>query len=491
MATKDDEILDFGKKVTRVKHSVRQRLDGFRNLLTGLGTTRDKTMATDFWADDRLQDETLDAMYNGNHIVARIAETVPNEMLRQGFDVTIDADDEDGKAQAAEQSSEVMAAAKSDGLSMCSKFVEAMTWGRLFGGAALVLGADDGAEGESLALPLNEEGIRSFKYMNVIDKRLMHPVKWYDDPTSPNHGKPMTYMITPQINSGGIEEGTGGGLEIHESRMIVFGGAMTTIQRRRENGGWDSSVIQAANTAITQFGTSWQALTHIIADANQAVFKMDGLIDSLAEGDAETVESRMAMLDMNRSVARSVVLDAEHEDFTRHLFHWTGMKEVFEMLILGVSSAAKMPATMLMGQSPDGMNATGQSDIRWFYDSIKSSRALRLEPQLERAIRLLMLSKDGPTGGVLPDSWRITFPPLWQTTPEEDANVRKTQSETDKAYVETGVLLPEEVAMSRFPVTGWSPETTIDLEVRQEVLTLNLEKMEETAGEPETEEVDS
>ncbi len=39
-----------------------------------------------------------------------------------------------------------------------------------------------------------------------------------------------------------------------------------------------------------------------------------------------------------------------------------------------------MPVTILMGQSPAGMNATGESDFRWHYDRIKSRQTLHIAP---------------------------------------------------------------------------------------------------------------
>ena len=55
----------------------------------------------------------------------------------------------------------------------------------------------------------------------------------------------------------------------------------------------------------------------------------------------------------------------------------------------------------------------------------------------------------------------------------EQSALRKTQADMDVAYINAGVLTPEEVALNRFRATGWSAETTIDLEVRQKQLELD------------------
>ena len=90
-----------------------------------------------------------------------------------------------------------------------------------------------------------------------------------------------------------------------------------------------------------------------------------------------------------------------------------------------------------------------------------------LRPKLHRVLQLILRSKEGPTGGQVPDALQITFPPLWQLTPTEEATRRKTVAETDVAYVEAGIVTAEEVAASRFRPEGWSAETQVDMDVRR------------------------
>jgi phage-related protein (TIGR01555 family) len=139
-----------------------------------------------------------------------------------------------------------------------------------------------------------------------------------------------------------------------------------------------------------------------------------------------------------------------------------------------------------MGQSPAGMDATGDSDIRWFYDTIRTKRENDLDPKLRRVHELIMLAKDGPTKGQVPDSWSLQYPSLWQMTPKEEAEIRELQSRTDQVYLVNSVVLPEEIALSRFKPDGWSGETTIDTAARVHMLEADTEATleEEKAKEP-------
>ena len=109
---------------------------------------------------------------------------------------------------------------------------------------------------------------------------------------------------------------------------------------------------------------------------------------------------------------------------------------------------------------------------------------------LEKLTRYIMLSQDGPFGGVELDNWSIQFVPLWQNTEEQEAIVRKIVAETDAIYLDRGVLDPAEVAVSRFGGNRWSMNTEVDLENRnigfdpEEVSELEKEKEAQESPSP-------
>jgi phage-related protein (TIGR01555 family) len=471
----------FGDKIREVA----QRFDGFLNTVTGLGTTRDKAYYNRFQRNRRLSGEELDALYSDDDMAARVCDALPEEELRQGYKLRIEARDEnedvDGTDEAAETAQAVEDAA--DVLDLQSKIIEARVWGRAFGGGVLLLGADDGARGPQMAEPLNEEAIRTFDHINVMDRRFVHALSFYTDPSAPKYGHPKTYLITPQVaDSRSLAEGMAGALEVHESRLVIFGGARTTIRTRQENGGWDQSVLQRMQTVLTQYGVSWDSLSHMLQDASQGVWKMKGYIDALASNDSGVIMSRLDLMDMSRSAVRAVVLDADSEDFERQNYSWSGIKDPFEMLMLRLSSAARTPVTVLMGQSPSGMDATGESDIRQWYDLVSSGRENEVKPALERVLKLVMLAKSGPTNGVEPEAWSVTFPSLWQPTPNEEADIYLKEAQADQIYFDMGAATEDEIALSRF--SGEDAKLQINLEERRENLRIASEEDPEPEPEP-------
>ena len=453
-------------KVERMR-SAAEHTDGFFNRVTGLGTARDKAKFSRFERNRRLSCEELDALYSDDDMASRVCDVVPDEELRQGYAIEVDPRKEDAVETGPEDAAQIGIDTKdaAEVLGLQSKTVEARVWGRVFGGGALMLGVDDGLE---LHEPVNLEGIKAITHINVLERNFIWPTTFYSDPNEAKLHEPRTYLVTPQVaTSLASALNSQGTIEVHESRMVVFGGVRTTLRRRQEGDGWSESLLQRMQTILTQYGTSWDALAHMIQDANQGVFKMEGLIDALASNETDLVMKRLETMDMARSIVRAAVLDAETEDFERQQFQWSGIKDPFEMLILRLASAARMPITVLMGQSPAGMNATGESDMRWFYDTTASSQLNIVQPALEYVLRLIMLSKEGPTGGVEPESWRVKFPSLWQPTPSELATIELQHAQSDQIYHGMGSANADEISVSRFSEGGFERTLNVNLEERR------------------------
>jgi len=446
-----------------------KRADSWVNALTGLGSAlRDKLTATQFQQSVRLSDATLEALYHGDDCAARICDALPEEALRRGYYLNVE-DDTDLAPKVAEYEKR---------LRFKAALREAAVWARVFGGAAVYLGVDDGQDPRT---PVNEKGVRTIRFATVLDRRDLIPDSWYGDPLKDaRYGEPKTYRIqSVPVTPGG---GTGAaGAVIHESRLLLFGGARTSLRRRLQNNGWPESVLQKVHEVLVQFGTGWQGTAHLLQDAAQGVFKIDGLVDMIASGDKETLQTRMEMVDMSRSVAHAIMVDAEREDFTRVAYSFAGVPEVLRSFMLRLAAAARMPVTVLMGQSPAGLNATGESDTRMWYDQVQAYQGDELKPAIERFYTLLFAAAD--FDGEEPETWDVRFEKLWQLSDMEQATLEKTVADKDKVYIDAGVVLAEEIALCRFPSRGFSMETSIDLEAREEMMQAELELAKSKAGE--------
>lgn len=451
------------------------RSDSWYNALTGLGNAlRDKVHSTLFQTNLKLTDELAETLYHDDDMAARIVEALPEDGLRRGYTLSVENDPESKiPGQAFEYEKR---------LRFRAQLKDAAIWARTLGGAVLYLGIDDGQAEDQ---PVAEDKIRSISFVQVLTKREISPFEMYDDPLNDmKYGEPETYRleIQPIASFGGNLSNTFLNSQIiHESRLIRLDGARTSLTRRNRNGGWHDSVLHKVYNILLKFGISWDAAAHLMQDAAQAVFKMDGLIGMIAGGDKDTLGARMETVDMSRSVARAILIDADKEEFTRQEYSFAGLPDMLQVFMLRLAAAARMPVTMLMGQSPAGMNATGESDTRMWYDRVETYQQEEILPAVERFYHLMFMAQDFE--GAEPESWEVLFAKLWQMDDLQKAELQKRTAERDAIYLQNQVVLPEEVALSRFKSSGFQLETYIDLDARREMLNAEIDLAKETAGE--------
>lgn len=427
-----------------------QRNDGWGNILTGLGMQhRDKRMGARIMPTGRIPEAELTALFSGDSLARKIAHLPAREMTRKWISLQVGNDADSGKRTL--QALEVLGAQ--------SKITEAITWARLYGGAVIFVGADDGVEPWE---PLREESIRSIRFLTVMDRYDVQIEQRYEDPLEPNYGEAEVYRV--------VTDSTGrvpsmDAARIHASRILRFDGPLTPRRRRQQNEGWNDSIFDALASAVRDFWGGFDGAAALMQDFGQGVFKIKGLASLIGTPAEEKLIKRFEIVDLCRSILRAAVVDADGEDFERKPTPVTGLPELLDRLEQLVSGVTEIPVALLMGRSPAGLNATGDADIRFFYDRIASEQSTYLRPVLERLIRLMLLAKDGATSGAEPEDWSFDFHPLWQLTDKERAEVRKLHAEADSIDIGNQVLHPSEVRQSRYGADRYSTEITLDPEL--------------------------
>jgi phage-related protein (TIGR01555 family) len=430
------------------------RSDGWSNALTGVGTVMyDKRLASKFIAR-WLSDASVEELYAGNDMAARLVEELPKAACKHGFRLNIADDQDRSTADACENRADEMNALKLMRKSMFGQ--------RAYGGAALLMGADDGQRADR---ELDLKRVKTFNWLTPLSKRQLKVATLYDDANNPKFGQPETYAVLPTTLS------KRGGLDfsklpiIHESRLIVFQGVEISAARTTENGGWGDSIFTRIEDVLRDFQAAFDGAAILMSNAGQRSFKMKGLAAAMGSNNDSMVTKRAKMIELSRSICRAVLMDVDEEMIVEQ-FQGNGMDVLLDKFMLRLSAAGRTPVTILMGQAPAGLNATGDSDMRWWYDTVVSEQDDSLKPALDRYFKVLFSTKNGPTKGVEPPKWKVTFPAPYQLTDQEKAELRNKQAMTDDLYIANQVLTPEEVAKNRFGGTEYSTETKLDAGAR-------------------------
>jgi hypothetical protein len=158
----------------------------------------------------------------------------------------------------------------------------------------------------------------------------------------------------------------------------------------------------------------------------------------LSSTDQAIAQQRMQLIAAAKSVARTIFLDADgNEDFTRTEVSFASLPQLMQQINLRTAGAFGLPATKLFGQEPAGMNATGESDIRQFYDGVAEYRQ-RAAVKFERLLSWIL-------GRVVALEW----PSLWEQSDKEKAETRNANAQADKVWSDLGALDPVEIGVAR------------------------------------------
>src|SRR5690606_2306274 len=93
-----------------------------------------------------------------------------------------------------------------------------------------------------------------------------------------------------------------------------------------------------------------------------------------------------------------------------------------------VSGAADIPMTRLLGQSPGGLNASGEPDLRNYYDHVSAQQEMVLAPAMALLDECLIRSALGSR----PPEVFYTWSSLWQTKDTERAEIGNKAADTVK-----------------------------------------------------------
>lgn len=401
--------------------------DGLVNVVAGLGTSRDKQSYTTYGfvlSQNRID---LENMFRGSWLARRIVTTVADDMTREWVRLNWDDYDNDDDNSKAVRRAEAV-------FELRNKVNEAIRWARLYGGCSILIGL----KGEDLSTPLDVEAVGkdSLQFLHVLDRwRLTAGGPIDTDPSTRNFGLPLFYTIADSME---------GVPQVHWTRVVRFDGQQLPWFLWRANSMWHDSELQAPLASVKNYDTATAGAASMIWEANVDVIKMAGLADQLAMagGDAQVTKRWLSAATM-KSFNRILLLDKDTEDYAQKTTAFSGLNQVIQNFVIDLCGACDIPATRLFGQSPAGLTATGESDIRNYYDHVAARQETNLRPQLMRLYEVLVRS----TLGDLPEDFEFDFEPLWQMSDVERAQVEKTRAETDHIYLTDGVL--DEGAIAR------------------------------------------
>ena len=392
----------------------------------------------EYHATRMTQDYSLmDRLYRSDWIAGRIINTIPEDMTKNWFELTGSIDpDMKGQLRALERRTHLQA-----------KILEGLRWGRLYGGAAGIMVIKGQEDMLDEPLDLDTVTADSFRGLLIADRwNGVYPsTELVEDLDDPDFGLPEYYTFA--LADTEIEQG----VRVHHSRVVRFEGRDLPYVERVNEQYWGMSELEHIYDELNKRNATSANIAQLIFIAHLRVLKIEDLGQALALTDAQSQQDLYQTIRAQNMLMNNFSLQvlSQEDDFQTFQYSFSGLSEVYEQFMMDLAGAAEIPATKLFGRAPQGLNATGEGDLRNYYDTVKQAQERLLRPILEKLLPVLAVS----CWGAVPDDMDLEFNPIRDTSDEERAAlIQQSSSAILQAF--QGGLISQQIALKELRQSG-------------------------------------
>jgi phage-related protein (TIGR01555 family) len=395
-----------------------QLRDRLANVMSGMGTSVDRRSHASY-VFTPLTPQQAEAAYRSSWLVRKIVDIPAKDMTRTWRDWQAD----DAQIEAIER--------EERRLQLRAKLQRAVILARLYGGGAIIMGTKDGDPLKEI--DLDRVGTQGLTYLHVMSRHQLTTGDPVMDPADPWFGHPSYYQIHAP---NGLQP------KIHPSRVVplvgqpVPEGAFMKVDRF-----WGDPIMQSIGEAVKNADTAQAGFAALIEEAKIDIIKMPDLLDTwAADANEQKLLTRLEVAQTGKSIWRQLLLDGE-EEWEQRQINWAGIPDIMRAFLEAVAGAADIPVTRLLGQSPKGLQSTGDGEERDYHSKVRADQDEILAPALDRIDDLLIRSALGSRPAEIYFEWS----PLVETSEKEAGAIEKQAAETLKIYADTGILGSEQV----------------------------------------------
>jgi phage-related protein (TIGR01555 family) len=446
---REEKKLMQGKPIVTGVNSM-PTADSFQNLAAKLGMNQDNLLSQGSYGFNPIsrQRVMLEWIHRGSWLGGVAVDIVANDMTRAGVNLKGDLDPDD--IQRIEE--------HAISFGVWNRIQQVIQWSRLYGGCLGVMLVD----GQDVKTPLRLETVSKdqFKGMFVLDRWMVEPdLSNLVTEMGPSLGHPKWYKV---INRGAPAFG---GEKIHHSRCLRLVGIELPYWQSLAENMWGISIIERLYDRMVAFDSATTGAAQLVYKAYLRTYKIKDFRDLVAGG-GPPLDGLVKYIDMMRrfqSIEGITLLDSE-DDFAGHSHTaFGGLSDALQQFAMQLAGALQIPLTRLFGKSPDGLNATGESDLRTYYDGIAHEQVTNLGVPVTIIYRAMAQS----LGITVPDGFGVAFRPLWQLTEKEKSEIATSVTEAVTKGVESALISPQtalkELKQSSNTTGIWSNITDADI----------------------------
>lgn len=388
--------------------------DGLMNVVTGSGTGADKTTYDRYTGGGLVLDHEAINAYRTSGLARKVHDLPPFEMTREW------------RSWQAEATQVERLENEEKRLGLRDKYREALILARLTGGALIVMGLSGSSE-SAARVP------SKLRYVHVFPKQSVALGPIDKDIESDNFGNPSHYEVN--------------GVKLHPSRCIPVISNKVPSETFMGGSFWGDPLLTALGRAMKNCDATQNNIAALVPEAKTDIIGIPGLTTLLMNAEYESaLTKRMAVTALFKSVHNATLIDSAvqggaGETWEQRTLSFGGLPDIQRTFNVLLAAVSDIPYTRLFGESPGGLQTSGDNEQRDFERMIRSKQDVELRPILERIDpHLISTALNSVPASV---HWR--FAPLSTMNEKEAAEVDSKNATTWKTLVDAAIV-PSEVA---------------------------------------------
>lgn len=396
--------------------------DSFVNFAQKMGVGADSPLSTASYGFNpvtRIR-TMLEWVHRGSWLGGVAIDVPAEDMTRAGVDLRGDMKPED-----IEKMEEA-----ADALGIWPAICSTIKWGRLYGGGLAVMLVD----GQDVSTPLRLEtiGKGQFKGLLVLDRWMVEPsLENLVTEMGPHMGLPKFYTVNS--DAPGLR-----GKKVHYTRCLRVDGIELPYWQKVMENLWGISVIERLYDRMVAFDSATTGAAQLVYKSFIRTYKIKDLTDIVSAG-GPPMAGLIAYVEMMRRFQGNegiTLIDAEDSMEAMQASGFSGLSDVILQMGQQLSGALQIPLVRLFGQSPAGLNSSGESDLRTYYDGINKQQ----EKELRGPVTMIYRALGQSVGVKIPKGFKVEFRSLWQMPDKEKAEIAEIVGRTVGDAEERGLI---------------------------------------------------
>lgn len=298
-----------------------------------------------------------------------------------------------------------------------------------FGGCLVYI--DTGANDAELQTPLNmgeySNELRNLKAFRVIDPINVYPGAYNSvEPLKADFFRPEHWYVM--------------GKRVHASRLIRFVANEVPQLLKPVYNFFGIAQAQLLWDYVMHFSECRVATANIAKKYSMTVFKTNMSATLMDGAGTDQINNRIRLIARYQDNNSITAIDKENEDIVKIETPIGGLTDITKQGLEFLAALNRTPAVKLLGISPSGFNATGESDLRNYNDHISSQQEKVFGHGLKTIIDCIHVFLFGKTNKGLIFEWAE----LGEEDQAAMANTQKVKADTMAVLLDRSVISPEE-----------------------------------------------